>query len=30
MACKVIKKLLGYELCVFEKEGTYDSDKYNN
>ena len=22
MACKVIKKLLGYELCVFEKEGT--------
>ena len=22
MACKVVKKILGYELCVFEKEGT--------
>ncbi len=22
MACVVIKKLLGYELCVLEKEGT--------
>ncbi len=22
MACKVIKKLLGYEICIFEKEGT--------
>lgn len=22
MACIVIKKLLGYELCIFEKEGT--------
>ena len=22
MACKIIKKLLGYELCIFEKEGT--------
>lgn len=22
MACKVIKKLLGYELCVFDREGT--------
>lgn len=28
MACKVVKKLLGYELCVFEKEGTlYSSDE---
>ncbi len=27
MACNVIKKLLGYELCVFDKEGTlYISD----
>lgn len=22
MACRVIKKLLGYEICIFEKEGT--------
>ena len=22
MACKVMKKLLGYEICIFEKEGT--------
>ena len=27
MACLVVKKLLGYELCVFEREGTlYSSD----
>ena len=27
MACRVIKKLLGYELCVFDQEGTlYYSD----
>lgn len=22
MACRVVKKLLGYELCYFEREGT--------
>ena len=22
MACRVIKKILGYEICVFDKEGT--------
>lgn len=22
MACKVMKKVLGYEICIFEKEGT--------
>ena len=22
MACRLIKKLLGYELCIFEQEGT--------
>ena len=22
MACRVIKKILGYELCVFDQEGT--------
>ena len=27
MSCIVVKKLLGYELCIFEKEGTlYYSD----
>lgn len=27
MACRLIKKLLGYELCVFDREGTlYYSD----
>ncbi len=27
MACKVIAKVLGYELCIFDREGTlYSSD----
>lgn len=27
MACRVIRKLLGYELCIFEREGTlYSAD----
>ena len=27
MSCKVLKKLLGYEICIFEREGTlYNGD----
>ena len=22
MACKLFKKILGYEICIFEREGT--------
>ena len=28
MACKVMKKVLGYEICIFEKEGTLYYNDY--